>query len=91
MISDIKVEQSSINQSLTDIKSKATALEGGVPPQDNGNKLETLDIVQTINGAMKTFQEQYKSTLLKNEVAARESVQYIVDTDEQLSGQLRIK
>ncbi|MGE7763991.1 YwqI/YxiC family protein [Peribacillus sp. NPDC096540] len=92
MGAEIKVKQEEIEQALTTLKSSTNALQTSIPSNIDGNNV--LDVVNKLNRLNQTMQqvtEAYKSLLLQNEEATRRSVEFMVETDQQLSSNIKLK
>lgn len=92
MSTEIKIKQSEIEQALTQMKSSTEALASSFPSSiGSGNRLDVVNRLNEINRALEQLTENYKALLLHNEQMTRQSVQQMVEKDQQLSSNIGLR
>ncbi|MFJ5624912.1 YwqI/YxiC family protein [Peribacillus loiseleuriae] len=77
---------------LSRLQSSSSAFQTSFPSSIGGHNV--LDVVKQLNNLNTLLQqvgESYKTLLLQNEETTRSSVQFMSDTDHQLSNRIQLK
>lgn len=92
MSTEIKIKQSEIEQALTQMKSSSEALTSSFPSSiGSGNQLDVVNKLNEINRKLEQLTENYKALLLHNEEMTRQSVQQMMEKDQQLSSNMQLR
>ncbi|MCM3705295.1 MULTISPECIES: YwqI/YxiC family protein [Cytobacillus] len=86
MNTEIKLRISDIEQALSKLQSSANGLQPSLPPTiGQNNVLDFINKLNALNNQLQQVTEAYKSLLLQNEEATRQSVQFLDESDRLLS------
>lgn len=91
MDTEIKINESEIEQVLQQIKGAAEALESSIPTNMDGNNLELVVKLTEINQGIEDLLENYKTLVLQNNELTFKSVQQMLETDQQISTSIHLK
>lgn len=86
MSNEIKIKQDEIEQALSKLESSTNALHTSFSSSIGGNNVLTAVLKwNDLNQALEQVVESYKGLLRQNGEATRQSVQFMADSDKQLS------
>lgn len=86
MSNEIKIKQDEIEQALSKLESSTNALHNSFSSSIGGNNVLTAVLKwNDLNQALEQVVESYKGLLRQNGEATRQSVQFMADSDKQLS------
>ncbi|WP_404446509.1 YwqI/YxiC family protein [Sutcliffiella horikoshii] len=92
MSTEIKIRQSEIEQALSQMKSSSEALTSSFPSSiGNGNRLDVVNKLNELNRTLEQLTENYKALILHNEEMTRQSVEQMVEKDQQLSTNMQLR
>ncbi|WP_404469220.1 YwqI/YxiC family protein [Sutcliffiella horikoshii] len=92
MSTEIKIKQSEIEQALSQMKSSSEALTSSFPTAiGSGNRLDVVNKLNEINRTLEQLTENYKALMLHNEEMTRQSVEQMVEKDQQLSSNMQLR
>lgn len=92
MSTEIKIKKSEIEQALAQMKSSSDALTSSFPTSiGSGNRLDVVNKLNEINRTLEQLTENYKALILHNEEMTRQSVEQMVEKDQQLSSHMQLR
>ena len=90
-MSEIKVAQTPIEQSLGNLKQSAQALEPSFAKDMKGdNVLDMVEKLNEMNHSLEEVLRLYQELLIQNEASTKQAVETIKQTDEQVASQIRV-
>ncbi len=85
-MTEIRIVQSAIEQSLSQLKNRTGALEADFSIQKGDNQLDLIIKIEEIGKLIEEVVENYRTLLLENEAETRKAVHTMRETDVRLAG-----
>ncbi|WP_085991577.1 YwqI/YxiC family protein [Oceanobacillus senegalensis] len=90
-MNEIKLEQSSVEKALTDLKQAIQSLDPSFHKEFKGNNvLDMMDKLNEINLLLEEFLIQYQELLNQNQEGTKQSIETLKQTDQELGTNIRV-
>lgn len=88
---ELKLTYNDIEQTLTQLADSANTLEPNIRQKVFGlNQLDTEAKLDELNNLLQGMLQSYQQLLIKNEMAVRQSVHFIEESDASLAGGIKM-